>query len=88
MRSRNPGGWLQYELGLEDIAGRYPRADVSDFVDHIDYMVALIGIDHVAISSDFDGGGGVRGWDDASETPAVTAESVRRGYSEPEIAKP
>jgi microsomal dipeptidase-like Zn-dependent dipeptidase len=61
--------------------------NVSDFVDHIDYMVDLIGIDHVGISSDFDGGGGVEGWDDASETFNVTLELVRRGYSEDEIAQ-
>ena len=60
---------------------------VADFVDHIDYMVELIGIDHVGISSDFDGGGGIRGWDDASETLNVTIELVKRGYSEEEIAK-
>ncbi len=35
-----------------------PRANVKDFVNHIDYAVKLIGIDHVGISSDFDGGGG------------------------------
>lgn len=64
-----------------------PPVDVKDFVDHIDYMVELIGIDHVGISSDFDGGGGVYGWDDASETFNVTLELVRRGYSEEEIAK-
>jgi membrane dipeptidase len=61
--------------------------DVSDFVDHIDYMVELIGIDHVGISSDFDGGGGIEGWSDASETFNVTLELVRRGYSEADIAK-
>ena len=60
---------------------------VSDFVDHIDYMVGLIGIDHVGISSDFDGGGGITGWSDASETQNVTLELVKRGYSEEEIAK-
>jgi len=64
-----------------------PPVGVGDFVDHIDYMVELIGIDHVGISSDFDGGGGVYGWDDASETFNVTLELVRRGYSEEEIAK-
>jgi microsomal dipeptidase-like Zn-dependent dipeptidase len=64
-----------------------PPVDVSDFVDHIDYMVNLIGIDHVGISSDFDGGGGVTGWDDASETFNVTLELVKRGYSEEEISK-
>ena len=58
---------------------------VSDFVDHIDYMVDLIGIDHVGISSDFDGGGGIAGWEDASETFNVTLELVKRGYSEKEI---
>ena len=45
----------------------------------------MAGIEHVGISSDFDGGGGVGGWEDASETPAVTAELVRRGYSAEEI---
>ena len=64
-----------------------PAVDVSDFVDHIDYMVELIGIDHVGISSDFDGGGGIEGWSDASETFNVTLELVRRGYSETDIAK-
>jgi membrane dipeptidase len=58
---------------------------VKDFVDHIDYMVDKIGIDHVGISSDFDGGGGIDGWNDASETFNVTLELVRRGYSEKEI---
>jgi membrane dipeptidase len=59
--------------------------NVADFVDHIDYMVNLIGIEHVGISSDFDGGGGVTGWNDASETFNVTLELVRRGYSEEQI---
>lgn len=61
--------------------------NVSDFVNHIDYMVKLIGIDHVGISSDFDGGGGIEGWNDASETFNVTLELVERGYSEEDIAK-
>ena len=60
---------------------------MEDFVDHIDYTVELIGIDHVGISSDFDGGGGIDGWDNALETFNVTHELVRRGYSEEEIAK-
>ena len=64
-----------------------PAVSVSDFVDHIDYMVDLIGIDHVGISSDFDGGGGVDGWNDASETFNLTLELVRRGYTEDQIEK-
>ncbi len=61
--------------------------DVSDFVDHIDYIVNLIGLEHVGISSDFDGGGGIEGWSDASETFNVTLELVKRGYTEEEIEK-
>ena len=64
-----------------------PRANVKDFVDHIDYITKKIGIDHVGISSDFDGGGGIDGWNDASETFNVTLELVRRGYTEDQIAK-
>jgi len=64
-----------------------PPVDVSDFVDHIDYIKNLIGIDHVGISSDFDGGGGIKGWQDASETFNVTLELLKRGYSENEISK-
>ena len=64
-----------------------PRATVKDFADHIDYAVKLIGIDHVGISSDFDGGGGVEGWSDASETFNVTLELVRRGYTAEQIGK-
>lgn len=47
---------------------------VKDVVDHIDYMVELIGINHVGISSDFDGGGGIQDWKDASETENFTRE--------------
>ncbi|MEP2057773.1 MAG: membrane dipeptidase [Maribacter litoralis] len=61
--------------------------NVGDFVDHIDYMVKLIGIDYVGISSDFDGGGGIDGWNDASETFNVTHELVKRGYTQEDIEK-
>jgi membrane dipeptidase len=75
---------------LDEINKKFPappRATVKDFVDHIDYLVKKIGIDHVGISSDFDGGGGVDGWNDASETFNVTLELVRRGYTEEQIGK-
>ena len=72
---------------IKKIKSKYPPVDVSDFVDHIDYIKDKIGIDHVGISSDFDGGGGIDGWEDASETFNVTLELVKRGYSEEEIAK-
>jgi membrane dipeptidase len=76
-----------YEAGVAELNEKWPPATVADFVDHINYAVKLIGIDHVGISSDFDGGGGVVGWNDASETFNVTLELVRRGYSEEEIRK-
>lgn len=63
------------------------QVNVADLVDHIDYMVNKIGIDHVGISSDFDGGGGIEGWNDASETFNVTLELVKRGYTEEQIGK-
>jgi membrane dipeptidase len=75
---------------LEALNASFPapaRATVKDFVDHIDYAVKKVGIDHVGISSDFDGGGGVDGWNGADETFNVTLELVKRGYTEPQIAK-
>ena len=88
-----------YEASIEEVTAQVrarvgaevnataPPATVADFVDHIDYMVGLIGEDHVGISSDFDGGGGIEGWNDASETFNVTLELVRRGYTEQQIEK-
>jgi membrane dipeptidase len=64
-----------------------PKATVADFVNHIDYLVKKVGIDHVGISSDFDGGGGVEGWNGADETFNVTLELVKRGYTEEQIGK-
>jgi membrane dipeptidase len=80
----------EYENRLVGIDAEFPAdapASLKDFVDHIDYAVKLIGIDHVGIASDFDGGGGVIGWNDASETFNVTLELVRRGYTEEQIEK-
>ena len=80
----------EYDKRLAEIDTKWPaagRATVQDFVNHVDYLVKKIGIDHVGISSDFDGGGGVTGWNSAAETFNVTLELVRRGYTEAEISK-
>jgi len=77
----------RYDDGMRAIHERWPAATVRDLVNHIDYAVKLIGIDHVGISSDFGGGGGVVGWQDASETRNVTTELEARGYSRADIAK-
>ncbi|MFQ6037097.1 MAG: dipeptidase [Candidatus Aminicenantales bacterium] len=63
------------------------KATVSDLADHIDYVVDLIGIEHVGIGSDFDGGGGVEGCDEVSQMPRITEELLRRGYTEEDIQK-
>ena len=72
-----------------EIRERYPveRATLKDLADHIDYVVKLVGADHVGIGTDFDGGGGVMGCDDVSEVPNITEELMRRGYSEEDIRK-
>jgi len=62
-------------------------ATVADVVDHIDHIVDLIGIDHVGIGTDFDGGGGVDGCNDVSEMGNITLELVKRGYTEEQIRK-
>ncbi len=74
-----------YMDGLAELRRTYQDVTLAQFIDHIDYAVDRIGIEHVGIVSDFDGGGGVEGWDDATETINVTWELMRRGYSEDEI---
>ena len=80
----------EYQKRMAEIDAKFPpgaRANVQDMVNHIDYAVKLIGIDHVGISSDFDGGGGIDGWNSAAEAFNVTLELVKRGYSEEQIGK-
>lgn len=86
-RSLTPEQRAEWDSERAKIDAQWPRANVQDFVNHIDHAVKLIGIDHVGISSDFDGGGGIDGWNDASETFNVTLELVRRGYTEEDIGK-
>lgn len=66
-------------------AGRAESVTPADFADHVEYAVRRIGIAHVGISSDFDGGGGFSGWRNAAESPSITAELARRGYGEDEL---
>ncbi len=77
----------EYRRREGEIASRYPSADVTTFVDHIDYVKNLIGVDHVGVGTDFDGGGGIPGFDNAAEALNVTVEMVRRGYTDQEIEK-
>lgn len=82
-----PGQLQAYDAEMANIDNAWPKAGVPDLVDHMEYAIARIGIDHVGIASDFNGGGGIRGWGNAAETLNVTLELVRRGYTEEQIAK-
>jgi len=66
--------------------GKMEQVFVADYMDHLDYAVRRCGVAHVGISSDFDGGGALADWRDASQSANLTAELVRRGYSEADIA--
>lgn len=64
-----------------------PRADFDMFMAHLLHAIKLVGIDHVGISGDFDGGGGVDGLDDVTAYPKVTAALLKAGYSPADIGK-
>lgn len=83
----SPEQMADYRKQSDEIQQRWPKAGVTDLIDHIDYAVALIGIDHVGISSDFNGGGGILGWENAGQTFNVTLGLVQRGYSDEDIEK-
>lgn len=77
----------RFEREFAKLDVRYPPAGLKDFVDHIDHAVRVAGIDHVGIGSDFDGGGGVRGFNNHAEALNVTVELLRRGYPADAITK-
>lgn len=73
----------------DEFEQQYPKAlpTVGDLVDHIDHVTNLVGVDHVGIGSDFDGGGGLADCTDVSQFPNITFELLKRGYSEEDIKK-
>ncbi|WP_231382184.1 dipeptidase [Sphingobium indicum] len=64
-----------------------PKADFDDLMAHILHAIKLVGIDHIGISGDFDGGGGVEGFRDITDFPKVTAALLKAGYKADDIAK-
>jgi membrane dipeptidase len=80
---------LKYREKMVEIDAKFPRprVTVQDMVDHIDHIVNVIGVDYVGIGSDFDGGGGLTGWNGADDAFNITLELVKRGYSESDIRK-
>jgi len=73
-------------LGKE-AAALQVRASVDDLVASIDYAVKRIGVDHVAISSDFNHGGGITGFEDEGDAPNITKALLAKGYSQVDIGK-
>ncbi len=74
---------------FQALNAKYPanRPTAPDAVDHIDHLAKIMGVDHIGVGSDFDGGGGLIGIDDVSEMPNLTKELLKRGYSEKDIRK-
>lgn len=60
---------------------------VEDMLNHIDYVVKRVGVDHVGIGNDFNHGSGIAGYKDASEAMNITSGLLTRGYSVPELEK-
>ncbi|WP_376090387.1 dipeptidase [Roseomonas sp. CCTCC AB2023176] len=81
---RDSGGLIQITAVSAFLKGPDPNgrfhASIEDIADHVDHAVRRIGLPHVGLSSDFDGGGGVAGWRHAGETANLTAALLRRGY--------
>ncbi|MCT8003338.1 dipeptidase [Sphingomonas sanguinis] len=64
-----------------------PRATFDDVMKHLLHAISVAGIDHVGISGDFDGGGGVEGFDDITAFPKISAALLARGFSAADVAK-
>jgi len=79
----------EFRRKRNELEEKYPAIlpTVKDYVDHIDYVAKLVGIKHVGIGSDFDGGGGLSDCQDVSQFPNITRELLKRGYSEKDICK-
>jgi membrane dipeptidase len=85
--------WAGYEIE-EWTAKKYPeeveayRPSLSQLLDHLDYIVRLIGVDHVGLGSDFDGiESAPKPLDDVTAFPLITKALIERGYSKKDIAK-
>ncbi|MFC2156484.1 dipeptidase [Acidobacteriota bacterium] len=77
----------EFETRRIEIEKIYPPTGLKEMVDHIDHAVKVAGIDHVGIGTDFDGGGGIPGFNNHGEARNVTDELIKRGYSNKEIKK-
>lgn len=77
----------EYDRAYHALRATEPRASVADLVKAVDHVVKLVGVDHVALSTDFNHGGGITGWGSEADSRAVTEELLRHGYTGPQIAR-
>lgn len=85
--SATPETLTEYRREIKNIRAMFDDVSLEQFIDHVVHAIDVAGIDHVGLSGDFDGGGGVEGWDNAAETPNVTVALRERGYSDEDIRK-
>lgn len=80
------GGLVQVSTGTFFISNLPDKVvTIKHIADHIEYAASIIGMDHVGIGTDFDGGGGNIGFENASKARDLTVELMRRGFSDDEI---
>ncbi|EHH68300.1 dipeptidase [Gluconobacter morbifer] len=84
-RLKETGGLIQV-TAMGSFLKKGGGGTLDDLVRHVTYIANRIGVEHVGISSDFDGGGGIDGWRDATETSNVTAALQKAGFSPDEIS--
>jgi membrane dipeptidase len=80
---------LALEQEYYDMNRKYPPnlANVSQFCNHFDHVVDLVGIDHVGFGSDYDGGAALEDCFDVTELPNITHELLKRGYTPSDLKK-
>ncbi len=81
---KDPAEQLAFTDAISDLLG---PGEMTSLVDHIDYLVNRIGVDHVGIGTDFNHGGGMKAFDEASDALNVTLALLQRGYCEADTDK-
>lgn len=89
-RTQNPRDEAAVNKAMDEWrkANPGPRATVAQVADHIDHIRKVAGVDHIGLGGDFDGiTEVVQGLEDVSKYPALTAELLKRGYSDDDVKK-
>ena len=86
-RAATPEMLAEYSRELRRIRTENPDVTLATFIDHVVHAIEVAGVDHVGLSGDFDGGGGVQGWDGAQDSANVTAALLERGYTPEDLEK-